>query len=341
MAIRIENGMKTYGMGDEPLHIFGLPFYYENGRLERLPDWLRAELPKLDFLGRRTAGARVCFRTDATTFTVRMVLETLTPDLGMSLFAGRSAAVLIGDRKSFRFAGLAAPRDYETKEAEAKFTKEPGMQDVTIFLPRNDIVASLEVSFPEDATVLAPTPYDYGPVLFYGSSITEGGCACNLFNTYNGLLSNRLNMDYYNFGFAGSCKGELALADYFNTIPMKVFVYDYDENAPSVEHLQSTHEPFFRRIREKNPDLPIIMMSRPKSTFNDYFRALRDVVKTTYENALAAGDRNVYFVDGETMFGDTDRECCTIDNVHPNDLGFYRMAAALEPVLKKALGITE
>ena len=50
------------------------------------------------------------------------------------------------------------------------------------------------------------------------------------------------------------------MADYINTIDMGVFVYDYDHNAPTVEHLANTHKPFFDRIRQAHPDIPILMM---------------------------------------------------------------------------------
>lgn len=43
------------------------------------------------------------------------------------------------------------------------------------------------------------------------------------------------------------------------------FVMDYDHNAPTLEHLIETHEPFFKIIREKRPNLPVVMVSRPSS----------------------------------------------------------------------------
>lgn len=66
-------------------------------------------------------------------------------------------------------------------------------------------------------------------------------------------------------------------------------------------------------------------------------RQRRDVIRRTYENALKAGDKNVYFVDGDTLFGNSERTACTVDRCHPNDLGFERMYRAVLPTLKKAL----
>ena len=103
---------------------------------------------------------------------------------------------------------------------------------------------------------------------------------------------------------------------------------DYDHNAPTVEDLKDTHEPFFKIIRKAHPNLPIIMTSmcdiwKDRDYENRSLR--RDIVRQTYENAIAAGDRHVYYIDGETLFGTANREECTVDRCHPNDLGFYRI----------------
>jgi hypothetical protein len=257
----------------------------------------------------------------------------------MSIYSCQSAEVLIGERSKARYAALVNPPNYNTTTCSKKIFKSANLEDVTIFLPRNEIISEVKLTFPDDAHVEEPTPYRYGPVLYYGSSITEGGCCCRMTNAYNALLSNRLDIDYYNFGFSGSAKGELIMADYINTIPIKAFVYDYDHNAPNAEHLSKTHEAFFLRIREKQPDLPILMMGCPDFDYVADAKKRREVIYTTYQNALARGDKNVYYLDSETFFGDTDRELCTIDRVHPNDLGFYRMAAVVEPVLRQMLDI--
>ena len=64
----------------------------------------------------------------------------------------------------------------------------------------------------------------------------------------------------------------------------------------------------------------------------------REVIRTTYEHALAAGDRNVYFVDGGEFFPPELVSACSNDNTHPNDLGFYFMAKKIAPVIEEILG---
>jgi len=329
--------LKKYTYKNLPLKVFGLPFFYDNYSLERLPSDLRDKVSDLDFLGRRSTGVRIGFRTDATEFTVELSLKTLSPDVGMSIYACQSAEVLIGDRSNYKFAGLVNPASYDNKVFSKTFKKSNAFEDVLIFLPRNEIVENISVTFPDEATVKEPTPYKYGPILFYGSSITEGAHASRPSNSYISLLSNRLDFDFYNLGFSGSAKGEIEIADYINTTDFNVFVMDYDHNAPTPEFLKSTHKPFFMRIREKNPDLPIIIMSKPDFNSSPADIERRNIIYNTYRDAINQGDRNVYFIDGESFYGADDRGCCSSDTIHPNDLGFYRMANTIEPILKTIL----
>ena len=331
--------MQTYSYKSPEIKVFGIPHFDDTKCLHRLPDEVLEKVPSLSFLGKRPHGARLGFMTDATEFVLSIEFETLSPDIGMAIYSCQAALVYAGDRQDPRFLGMCRPANYKTMSFEAKFKKGNGnLEDILIWLPRNEIISDVKVSFPEGATVCPPTPYKYSkPIVYYGSSITEGGCAYNVNNGYNAIISQHLDTDYINLGFSGNAKGELAIADFINTLEMSIFVYDYDHNAPTVEHLAATHEPFSKRIREKNPELPVIMMTRPAITYGENEQKRREVVLATYRNALDAGDKNVYFIDGEKFFGDKDRHLCTADGVHPNDLGFHRMAECVEPVIRKIL----
>lgn len=329
--------MKCYNYKDKPLHVFGIPFFEERGVPERLPKEILEQVPSLEFLGKRATGARVAFRTNSKKITVKIRLKTLSVDRGMSIYACQSAHILAGDRSNLRFPGLVFPPDYDTTEFEGTFEKDGTMEDITIYLPRNEQIEDVNVFVEEDATVTEPTPYRYKPILFYGSSITEGGCCCNPFNAYNAIISNRLDVDFYNFGFSGSAKGETVLADYISTIDMSIFVYDYDHNAPDANFLRAMHKPFFDIIRKNKPNLPIVIMTMPKERYDEENTERRNVIKATYEAAKASGDKNVYFIDGETFFGENERYMCSIDGIHPNDLGFARMADVITPVIREIL----
>ena len=79
------------------------------------------------------------------------------------------------------------------------------------------------------------------------------------------------------------------------------------------------------------------MLSRPQPIlWNPDDAARLEIVKRTYENALAAGDKNVYFISGQELMADVKCEGL-VDGVHPNDAGFVSMARVMLPTLKKML----
>ena len=332
--------MKEYSIFEKPVKVYGIPFFEEKKKLERVPEQLREGLGGyMPHLGRRCPGARAEFRTNSPEITVKVIFDTLSWDIGMSIFSCQSAYIYIGSHTTSRYAGHVYAESYDKKECVREFEKSGEFEDVQIFLPRNEAVKDIIIGIEDGCEIADPTPYKYtSPVMFYGSSITEGGCCSKISNAYSSIISRRLDIDFYNFGFSGSCRGETEMAEYINTIEKSALVYDYDHNAPDEEHLRKTHEPFFRLIREKNPDLPVIMTTMPLFWESEHCERT-EIIRTTYENALRDGDKNVYFIDGGTFFPPENRVFCTNDNVHPNDLGMLYMANAIEPVLKKALGI--
>ena len=327
--------MKTLHYYDSPISLHGVPKFKENGLLERLPQEVRDKVPSLHFLGRRIAGARLRFKTNAEKFSIRINFESINVDIGMAIYAAQSAAVMIGGR----YAGLALPvNQYNVPEVYGEFKKDNSLEQVTVFLPRDEVITDIVLEFPDDAEVLPADPYTYSkPLLYYGSSITEGAHVSRVTNAYNALISAWLDTDYYNLGFSGSAKGEEPLAHFISSLDISAFVMDYDHNAPDAEHLKKTHKPFFDIIRKAKPELPIVIMTRPDFDFDPESPKRREVIRSTYEQAKAAGDNNVYFIDGETFFGTEDRQYCTSDIIHPNDLGMYRMAKIIYPVIKEIL----
>ena len=147
-----------------------------------------------------------------------------------------------------------------------------------------------------------------------------------------------MDFDFINLGFGGGAKGEAAMAEYIASLDMSLFVMDYDHNAPNVEHLQATHQPFFRIVREKRPDLPILLLSRPKFYLTEEEKARRAAVETTYQAAKAQGDTKVFFVPGDQLIDPVLKDDATVDGTHPTDAGFLSMANALEDLVRACLG---
>ena len=175
------------------------------------------------------------------------------------------------------------------------------------------------------------------PILYYGSSITQGACATRPGMMYQNYICRDTLVDYINLGFSGSAKGEPAMREYLATIDCSIFVCDWDHNLNDPVKLAAAHYPLYRTFRDAHPDTPIILISRPDFDTHNVAAANRQVIIDTYEKARAEGDQNIYFIDGETIFGDQHRDECTVDRTHPTDLGFYRFYQTLVPKILKLL----
>jgi lysophospholipase L1-like esterase len=145
-------------------------------------------------------------------------------------------------------------------------------------------------------------------------------------------------MDYINLGFSGCGMAEPVIVTYMAGLEMQAFVSDYDYNAPDKEYLQNTHKRLYDIIRQKQPELPYIILSKPDIDREPKDgRKRREIIYASYQEAVNGGDCHVYFIDGERLFGGNEREACTVDGIHPNDLGFYRMAETIGSVLARIL----
>ena len=209
------------------------------------------------------------------------------------------------------------------------------LKEITINFPLYSNVKEVYIGLQKNSVLKEATPYKNAkPIVFYGSSITQGGCASRSGMSYQAIVSRRFNCDFVNLGFSGNARAEDEIAEYIKNLDMSLFVYDYDYNAPTVEHLERTHEKMFKAIRNKNPELPIIIMSRPRFNLTDEEEQRLAIIETTYTNAISSGDENVYFINGKTLTSLCGNEG-TVDGCHPTDFGFASMAKALGDVIEK------
>ena len=314
---------KTYGV------------YKEDGKYRRMPEKVAKKVSKDVFnLHHRTSGGRVKFVTNSKYIVIKAEIVDM---LKMSIFAltGSAGFDLYADNE---FVMPFIP-PYETEDGYESIIEfeEEKEREITINMPLYTGVGKFYIGLQEGAYIKAPKPYiNEKPIVFYGSSITQGGCATRPGMSYQNILSRKLNIDYINLGFSGSAKAEDEIAEYIKDLDMSIFVYDYDYNANTVEELLATHEKMFKKIREANKDLPIIMMSRPKYNLTDVEQKRLEIIKTTYENAINSGDKNVYLIDNKMLTAICKGDG-TVDGCHPTDFGFFSMAQAVGDVIEKLI----
>ena len=332
-----------YDVRKPPFDVYGLYNYREEPDFKRLPDAVAATVNEgVKGLNYATAGGRIRFCTDSQYVAIRAVMPHIAFMSHFALTGSSSFDLYIDDPDSgisrfhrpFRIA-TDAKNGYESI---LKFSTKM-KRYFTINFPSYSHVKDLFIGLQEDAMVGEGLKYrDIPPVVYYGSSITQGACASRPGNAYQNVIARRMNLDFINLGFSGNGKAEDTIVEYMAGLKMSAFVSDYDHNAPSAQHLKDTHERFYRIIREKNPDLPIVFATAPDFHHRpEVYAPRRAVIMENYVRLCAEGDKNLYFVDGASFYQNTDYAYCTVDGCHPNDCGFYHMALAFLPTLRKIL----
>lgn len=335
---KVADGVRWYTIPHPSFSLYGVFFDEKEGFL-RMPKAVSSAVsPGVLWGAGCTAGGRVRFSTDSQTF----VLKVSYPTLGiMSHMAieGQGGFILLEETKrGSRLVKMMPPLpSQQNGYSMATALKTDGkMRDYILYFPLYNEVTFLEIALDEKAKVGKGKAYrDVKPILYYGSSITQGGCASRPDNAYQSIISKWNNIDFINLGFSGSAKAEDTMVDYLRGIDCSVFVCDYDHNAPDEAHLERTHYRLYERYRAVQKDTPILFITRPDFKREEARR--ERIIFETYERARALGDENVYFLAGKTLFG-KDKDICTVDGCHPNDLGFYRMA---QKIYKKISGMDE
>ena len=332
----------VYKMPHELFTIYGGWFDETYGFVKMPPETAKDVTSGVFWGSRCTAGVRITFATNSYSIKLKCKPYQKAMMHHMAQVASSGFTLCEDVDGEERFVGnFYPPFEYVDEfEVQLNLNGRYKLHKYVLYLPLYSGVQDLSIELIEGSKVEKFEKYqDKKPLLYYGSSITQGGCASRADNTYQAHVSNKYNMDYVTLGFSGLARGESNMAKYLGTVDCSVFICDYDYNAQNLDHLIQTHLPLYKEFRanEKNKNTPIIFMSKPDGFRTDDGNARYNIIKRTYEYAKKNGDKNVYLIDGRKIYPRAIREHCSVDGCHPTDLGFYYMFKALDRVLCKIL----
>ena len=334
-------GLEFYDYKSDKFSVFGFCDFYNTKKPLRMPDDIaKAVNVGVDGANPLNAGGRICFKTNSTKIAI---IAQVNAYHGVN-FTGIALSgfdLNIKENGKFHRRKIFRPKDDISLPYSGLAKLVEGDKEILIHMPNYGAVESLEIGVEKGCYLEPLNPYrqDIKPILYYGSSITQGGCASVPGNAYENIIGVRTNVDFINLGFSGWAKGEAKMAEYIAKQDISLFVFDYDHNA-GVEQYRETHYPFYKTIRDANPNLPILVVTRPDVEQVPSETDVRiSIAKETVERAKAEGDKNIYFINGYDLFGPEDVDLCTVDGCHPNDLGFYRMANVIGAKIKEILKI--
>ncbi|MDQ1914925.1 SGNH/GDSL hydrolase family protein [Paenibacillus sp. GD4] len=340
------DGLTWYAALADPFQVAGFAWLAADQTYRRLP--VRPEYPvsdAVDSLANCTSGGQIRFRTNSRRVAVRVRLSGTPGMYHMPATGEGGVDAYIGLPGSMVYAGTARfPSGQDAYESEVYAGTDEELRQFTLNLPLYKGVKELWIGLEDGATVTGPIPYESPKrVIFYGTSITQGGCATRPGMSYTNLLSRRINLECINLGFSGNGKGEPELARLISAIADPAcLVLDYEANCDTERYCRTLPE-FISIYREAHPSVPLVVVSRivhggevhrPELRKNRLERLhfQRELIRKLQE----AGDTQLFFVDGSDLLGEEPAEA-TVDGVHPTDLGFLLMANGLEPVLRNVL----
>lgn len=331
-----------YKIPCKPFALYGCHYDERYGFIKIDPETAKQISDGVAWGSRCTAGVRLTFSTDShfLGISAKLYAKCLMNHMPFVGSAGFTLCETIDEAERF-IHNFVPDMDVDNSEFSSKAQLcGDRMRDYVLYFPLYSGVERLSIELESGAKLEEYKKYEHKKrIMYYGSSITQGGCASRADNCYQSLVSEWTNTDYIIYGFSGNAKGEHKMAEILRDTPCDLFVCDYDHNAPDAEHLRKTHLELYKTFRSKkeNANIPVVFLSKPDGTVLPDFAERYDIIKATYDYALSVGDKNVRIIRGTDLFPEKLREHCTVDGTHPTDLGFWFMAKGIYEVVSGLL----
>ena len=327
-----------YDASEEPFTVYG-GFFEKERKFEKMPlNVAQAISPSIVWGSGCGAGIRITFSTDSKIIRLHADIRKKCFVHNMCFTSSSCFALSEDENGKTKFIGnFVGDKTDGVNTCDAELTLKGGkLRDYELFLPLYSGVDYLSLEFEKGSEVKKYEKYKgKKKILYYGSSITQGGCASRADNTYQQLVSEWTGYDYTILGFSGSAKAEDGMIEYIKNYDCDIFVCDYDHNAPTPEYLLATHEKLYKAFRD-NPyhtNVPVVFISCPDGRRFEKGEERFEIIRQTYENAKGKGE-NVYLIDGRTFYPEDIYAHCSVVGCHPTDLGFYFMAKKIYDVIK-------
>lgn len=311
---------------------------------DRLPSYLKDSIrQELWDLGKNSSGVAVRFRTDSKKITARWeVLNNMWMN-HMAPAGIKGLDLYTWENGKWMFVGSGRPGHAKGTFVSTFISNTDGqMREYMLYMPLYDCATRVEIGVMGKARLEKPeivAPIQEKPVVVYGTSITQGGCASRPGMSYTSILSRRMNREFINLGFSGNGRLDYEIARLMAQVDASCYVLDNMANCttPMLDRLEG----FVKILRDAHPDTPIVLLGNSHYTFVRFNTISAKEVKEKDARLLELfrqmyrTDKNLYYISGEDLIGPDDEG--TVDGTHFTDLGFMRMSDNLYPALERIL----
>jgi lysophospholipase L1-like esterase len=217
-----------------------------------------------------------------------------------------------------------------------------------LFLPLYNDPTALSIGVDSTASVFtADEPFDttLAPVVWYGTSIAQGGVSFKASKAFTNVVATALNREIFNFGFSGNCHMDLSVGSFLGSIssPAAVIV-DCLRNMDAVT-VAAAAIPLVQQLRGALPPGTPIILVEGTGFGRDWAVPVAAAASNGTDAALAAafatlvaaGDTQLLYVQAEQLWpASLDSPCA--NGLHPTDEGNVRVASFWTGFLGTLLG---
>ncbi len=310
---------------------------------DRLPARAESSVrPEVWNLSHDSAGICIRFITDAPAIAARWTLRRNTLAMPHMPATGVSGLDLyVREQGKWHWLGNGRPEQLSEERVLVQGLKS-GRREYLLYLPLYNGVEELSLGVPAGAALMSPPQSSAKkPIVFYGTSIVQGGCASRPGMAYPAILGRRLERPTINLGFSGNALSEPEMAQLLAELDPAVYVLDPLPNM-TAEMVTERLGRFVQILRGAHPLTPIVLVEHVEYADallvegrREKYLGANAQLHETYRRLVKAGMRSLFYVPSAKLLG-PDGEA-TVDGTHPTDLGFVRMADAIEPSLRRAL----
>lgn len=292
-----------------------------------------------------STGIGIRFRSNSRTIAARYKLRY---DFAMSWMAytGIKGTDLYIFGEDGRWHYLATGRPQRDSVQNIVYTRnlDGKEHEFLINLPLYDGVRFFEVGVRQDATLEYPKVdnprTEGGKIVFWGTSVMQGGCATRPGMTQTNILQRALGVECCNMGVSGEGKiwkenAEL-LAGADDVI---CYVIDPVMNC-KYGMIDTMTIDFILTLRRSHPKAAIVMVGGLRFPHVDFDLVEQQFVPKhnvayyrNYRTLKKMGIKDLYYVEDNGFTGKNEEG--TVDGIHLSDIGFQCYADQLEPLLRR------
>jgi len=351
---QINNDNKTKSAANDFQYFNGLNFnvygkFHEEENFSRLPNKYKNNVRSAVWnLSEKSSGISILFKTNSPDISIKWKVSKLSEYLNMSKVCTSGLDLYCFIENKWQYVNSGVPLDY--KNEQLLISDMDTIPKVFLLnLPLYDGVEKIEIGIKNGFKISQDSDHFAfkKPIVFYGTSITQGGSASRPGLAYPSIISRNLNIETINLGFSNNGMFEKIVGNALCEIDASMYIIDCVLNS-SPEVIKASAFELIMQIRNCKPKIPILLVEgviseysyfqkTDKSTFGglEYIQEQNSELMNAYNNAIGNGMDNLYYLTNDGLIGN-DHEG-TIDGIHLNDLGMQRIANKIEQEIVKIL----